>query len=55
MIKQLLVITLLSFSAFALFSDDSAVFRLTAKNFKDEVVHSDDFWLVEFYGKSISI
>ena len=52
MIKQTLIITLLLASTFALFSDDSAVFKLTAKNFKDLVVNSDDFWLVEFYGNS---
>ena len=52
MSKFLLVFVLCLASAVALFSDDSAVFRLTANNFKDEVVNSDEFWLVEFYGIS---
>jgi hypothetical protein len=52
MTKELLVVLLCLSSAFALFKDDSAVFRLTAKNFKEEVVNSDEFWLVEFYGRS---
>ena len=51
--KQILVAFVLVVSTFALFSDDSAVFKLTAKNFKTEVVNSDEFWLVEFYGISI--
>ncbi len=43
---------LLVVSTVALFKDDSAVFKLTAKNFQSTVVDSDEFWLVEFYGKS---
>ena len=39
--KQILVLFFCLYSALALFSDDSAVFKLTAKNFKDQVVNSD--------------
>lgn len=39
--KQILVLFFCLYSAFALFKDDSAVFKLTAKNFKDQVVNSD--------------
>lgn len=55
MTKQIFIALLLVASSLALFSDDSAVFRLTAKNFKEEVVNSDDFWLVEFYGTFLKI
>lgn len=48
--KQILLILALTVSTFALFKDDSAVFRLTANNFKSTVLDSDEFWLVEFYG-----
>jgi len=43
---KLLVALLCIGSTLALFADDSAVFKLTASNFKDQVVNSDDFWLV---------
>ena len=52
MTKQLLVTLLCVSSTLALFADDSAVFKLTASNFKDQVINSDEFWLVEFYGIS---
>lgn len=39
--KQIFILALCLASALALFSDDSAVFKLTAKNFKDQVVNSD--------------
>ena len=50
--KQYLIVLLCLSSALALFSDDSTVVKLTASNFKDLVLNSDDFWLVEFYGIS---
>jgi hypothetical protein len=50
--KQILLFLCMA-SALALFSDDSAVFKLTAANFKEQVINSEDFWLVEFYGTSI--
>lgn len=50
MTKQLLLALLCIGSTLALFADDSAVFKLTASNFKDQVINSDEFWLVEFYG-----
>jgi hypothetical protein len=50
--KKLILLLLLVISTFALFKDDSAVFKLTAKNFEAEVLDSDEFWLVEFYGIS---
>ena len=34
----------------ALYDDGSAVFKLTSENFKPQVVNSEEFWLVEFYG-----
>lgn len=46
MSKKILVVFFCIASALALFSDDSTVFKLTAKNFKDQVINSDDFWLV---------
>ena len=39
--KQILITFLCVASALALFRDDSAVFKLTAKNFKDQVINSD--------------
>ncbi len=39
--------------ASCLFSDDSAVTKLTARNFKDLVLESNEMWLVEFYGKKV--
>jgi hypothetical protein len=50
--KSLFLLALLVVSTVALFKDDSVVFKLTAKNFQSTVVDSDEFWLVEFYGKS---
>lgn len=41
MIKQILFVLLLTSSVLALYGDDSAVVRLTAKNFKDLVINSD--------------
>ena len=41
MYKQIFFILLLFVSAFALYGDDSAVVRLTAKNFKELVINSD--------------
>lgn len=55
MTKRIIFAFLLAFSVLALYGDDSAVVRLTAKNFKDLVINSDEFWLVEFYGKSVFI
>jgi protein disulfide-isomerase A6 len=40
---------MLAVSALALYSHDSAVITLTANNFKDLVINSHEFWLVEFY------
>jgi hypothetical protein len=39
--KQILILLLCLGSTLALFSDDSAVFKLTAKNFKEQVINSD--------------
>jgi hypothetical protein len=50
--KKLFLLLLFVVSTLALFNDDSAVFKLTAKNFQSSVVDSDEFWLVEFYGNS---
>jgi hypothetical protein len=47
-----LLSVMLVVGAVGLFADDSAVFRLTANNFKSSVLESDEFWLVEFYGSS---
>jgi Skp family chaperone for outer membrane proteins len=44
--KTLLVFVLLIAITFSLFSDDSAVVKLTEKNFKKLVLESDEFWLV---------
>ena len=41
MSKPILLTLMLAVSALALYGDDSAVVRLTAKNFKDLVVNSD--------------
>lgn len=41
-----ILLFLLVVSAFSLFKDDSAVFKLTAKNFQSTVLDSDEFWLV---------
>jgi hypothetical protein len=41
MSKTLLLLSLLLVSALCLFKDDSAVFKLTAKNFQSTVVDSD--------------
>lgn len=38
--KSIIVLLLLAVSTFALFSDDSAVFKLTTKNFQSEVLDS---------------
>lgn len=46
---------LLVVSTLCLFSDDSAVYKLTANNFKSTVLEGDEFWLVEFYGTYLSI
>lgn len=48
--KSLIIVLLLVVSCLSLFADDSAVLKLTAKNFEREVLESDEFWLVEFYG-----
>lgn len=50
--KKLFLLLLFVVSTAALFNDDSAVFKLTAKNFQSTVVDSDEFWLIEFYGNS---
>lgn len=50
--KKIILFLLLVVSTMALFKDDSAVFKLTAKNFQSTVLDSDEFWLVEFYGTS---
>lgn len=55
MSKRILLLFLLIFSSVCLFKDDSAVFKLTAKNFQSTVLDSDEFWLVEFYGKDVSM
>ena len=34
----------------SLYDDNSPVLKLTEKNFKESVLMSDEFWLVEFYG-----
>lgn len=34
-----------------LYDENSAVVKLTERNFKDLVLMSDEYWLVEFYGK----
>lgn len=39
--KQILLLLALAVSTFALFSDESAVFKLTAKNFQSTVLDSD--------------
>jgi len=44
--KQSIIVALLLVSTLTLFSDDSAVFKLTTKNFKSAVLESDEFWLV---------
>ncbi len=44
--KAILLLFLLVVSSLALFSDDSAVFKLTANNFQSTVLDSDEFWLV---------
>jgi len=54
MSKRIVFAFLLGISVLALYGDDSAVVRLTAKNFKDLVINSDEFWLVEFYGKNVN-
>ena len=41
MIKQILFVLLLTYSVMCLYGDDSAVVRLTAKNFKELVINSD--------------
>ena len=41
MLRQFLLIVFLTASAFALYGDNSAVVRLTAKNFKELVINSD--------------
>jgi len=41
---------LLCASTLALYDGSSKVVQLTAKNFNDLVIQSDDLWLVEFYG-----
>ena len=48
--KNLVLCLCLFVSAFSLFKDDSAVFKLTVNNFKNTVLESDQFWMVEFYG-----
>jgi hypothetical protein len=44
--KKILLLCLFVVSGFALFRDDSAVFKLTAKNIQSTVLDSDEFWLV---------
>lgn len=47
---KMLHVLLASFSLVAaLYTDNGAVFKLTSKNFDNEVIRSDDIWLVEFY------
>lgn len=54
MIKTL-VVCLLFASTLCLFSEDSAVVKLTESNFKSLVLESEELWLVEFYGKYLLI
>jgi hypothetical protein len=50
-----LLIFLLAISApaFALYGSNSKVVKLTAANFREKVLNSNQLWFVEFYGKFI--
>lgn len=53
--NRLVVCLFLAAAVLAQFSPDSAVVTLTVKNFKELVINSDVFWLVEFYGICVMI
>ena len=38
-------------SVFGLYSSSSKVIQLTASNFKQKVLQSNELWFIEFYGK----
>lgn len=54
---RILIITILSFilfqQAFSLYGSNSKVIKLTASNFREKVLNSNQLWFVEFYGKKI--
>lgn len=47
---KLILLMVLVGVTLSLFESGSPVFKLTADNFKSEVLQSDRPWLVEFYG-----
>lgn len=49
--KTIILLTILFGLSLCLFDDNSAVVKLTEKNFKSLVLDSEELWLVEFYGK----
>lgn len=46
---SLICLAILIVSSMAFYEEGSDVVKLTAANFKEQVLDSDDFWLVEFY------
>jgi hypothetical protein len=49
--KIILIIVLINLcQSESLYNTNSNVIKLTASNFQNEVVNSQDIWLVEFYG-----
>jgi hypothetical protein len=47
---KLFLMAMLLVSCLSLFDESSMVFKLTESNFKSNVLMSEEFWLVEFYG-----
>lgn len=47
--KTLVLLGLLLVSAFAFYDGTSDVVKLTVSNFNEEILESNDFWLVEFF------
>lgn len=51
MISPIFILLLVATPSLALYdAEDSAVYKLTEKNFGPQVLESEEFWLVEFYG-----
>lgn len=49
---KLFILALLVIGTLCLFESGSPVFKLTASNFKSQVLDSDEPWLIEFYGRN---
>ena len=49
MLRLISFVALFTTCCFAMYDNDKHVVKLTADNFKDLVINSDELWFVEFY------